>query len=115
MKARIYHNPKCSKSRGALALLSERGADLEVIEYLDTPPSREVLERLIRTLGVPALAIVRTREPEFKAAAAAGCGTSDDELLDLLVAHPRLLERPIVEIGGRAVIGRPPERVLDLL
>jgi len=115
MKARIYHNPRCSKSRGALALLSERGADLEIIDYLVAPPSRAVLERLLRTLGVPALAIVRTQEPEFKAARAAGGGTSDDELLDLLVAHPRLLERPIVEIGGRAVIGRPHERVLELL
>jgi arsenate reductase len=115
MKSRIYHNPSCSKSRGALALLIERGVELEIVEYLDAPPSRAALADLLRTLGVPALTIVRTHEPEFRAAIAAGSGTSDDELLDLLVEQPRLLERPIVEIDGRAVIGRPPERVLELL
>jgi arsenate reductase len=115
MKARIYHNPLCSKSRGALALLTKRGADLEVIEYLVAPPSRQELVSLLRKLAVPAVALVRTEEPEYEAAVAAGCGTSDDELIDLLVAQPRLLQRPIFEIGDRAVIGRPPERVLELL
>jgi arsenate reductase len=115
MKARIYHNPACSQSRAALALLTERGAQLEIVEYLDNPPSRPVLERLLRRLGVSAREIVRAQEPEFKAAAAARGALRDDELIDLLIAHPRLLQRPIVEIGSRAVIGRPPERVLDLL
>jgi arsenate reductase len=115
MKARIYHNPRCSKSRSALALLTERGAEIEVVEYLATPPDRPTLERLVRALGVPVRALVRTGEPEYEAALAAGRGTTDDDLLDLLAAEPRLLQRPIVEIGNRAVIGRPPERVLDLL
>jgi arsenate reductase len=115
MKARIYHNPGCSKSRGALELLTARGAEIEIVEYLRDSPSRAALEHLLRKLGVRALAIVRTNEPEYRAAIAAGHGTSDDELLDLLVAQPRLLQRPIVEIDGRAVIGRPPERVLELL
>jgi arsenate reductase (glutaredoxin) len=115
MKARIYHNPHCGNSRGALQLLTERGAEVEIIEYLRDPPSRSVLERLRRELGVPVLAMVRTKEPEYRAAIAAGHGTSDAELLDLLAAQPKLLQRPIVEIGNRAVIGRPPERVLELL
>jgi len=115
MKARIYHNSRCSKSRGALALLTERGADLQIVDYLEHPPKRATLAALLRKLGVPAREIVRTDEPEFRAAVASGCGLSDDELLDLLAAHPRLLQRPIVEVGERAVIGRPPERVLELL
>lgn len=115
MKPRIYHNPRCSKSRGALALLAERGAEVEVIDYLVSPPTRRDLERLLRKLAVPALAIVRADEPEYRAAVAAGHATSDDELIDLLVAQPRLLQRPIFEIADRAVIGRPPERVLELL
>jgi arsenate reductase (glutaredoxin) len=115
MKARIYHNPRCSKSRAALALLTEHGAHLEIVEYLANPPQRPEIERLLRMLGIPALQIVRTEEPEFKAAVAARGRLSDDELIDLLIEHPRLLQRPIVEAGDRAVIGRPPERVLELL
>ncbi len=115
MKPRIYHNPRCSKSRGALALLTERGTEIEVIEYLASPPTRRDLEGLLRKLALPALAMVRTDEPEYRAAVAAGCGVSDDELIDLLVAQPRLLQRPIFESADRAVIGRPPERVLELL
>jgi arsenate reductase (glutaredoxin) len=115
LQARIYHNPHCSNSRGALELLTERGAEPEIVEYLRDPPSRLVLERLLRKLGVPALAMVRTKEPEYHASVAAGHGTSDDELLDLLVAQPKLLQRPIVETADRAVIARPPERALELL
>jgi len=113
MQARIYHNPRCSKSRAALALLAERGVDLEVIEYLVSPPTRATLASLVRKLATPALALVRTNEPEFRPYA--DRTLSDDEVLDALVAQPRLLQRPIVEIGSRACIGRPPERVLELL
>jgi len=115
MQSRIYHNPKCSKSRRALALLTERGTRVEVVEYLRSPPTRADLVGLLRKLALPALAIVRTDEPEYRATVDAGCGTSDDELIDLLVAKPRLLQRPIFEIGDHAVIGRPPERVLEIL
>jgi arsenate reductase len=113
MKAKIYHNPRCSKSRAALALLRERNVDVEIVEYLERPPSRATLEQLLRKLGVPPLAIVRTDEPEFRALADRALG--DDELLDLLAEHPRLLQRPIVEVGTAARIGRPPEKVLELL
>jgi arsenate reductase len=98
-----------------LALLTERGVAIEVVEYLRDPPSRETLATLLRTLGVPALDIVRTGEPEYRSAQAGGCGTSDDALLDLLAVQPRLLQRPIVVIGNRAVVARPPERVLEIL
>jgi arsenate reductase len=112
MKARIYHNPRCSKSRAALALLTDRGVDFVVVDYLATPLSAITLRELARKLGAPALTLVRTDEPEFRAYA--GRALSDDEIFDLLAAEPRLLQRPIVELGDRARIGRPPERVLEL-
>jgi arsenate reductase len=112
MKAKIYHNPRCSKSRATLALLTERGVDFDVVDYLATPPSQATLRDLMRKLGAPALAMVRTGEPEFRPYA--GRELSDDEIVELLAAQPRLLERPIVELGSEARIGRPPERVLEL-
>jgi arsenate reductase len=113
MKAKIYHNPRCSKSRTALALLTERGVDFEVVDYLTTPPSKATLRALRRKLGGSALAMVRTDEPEFQPYA--GRPLSDDEIIDLLAVEPRLLQRPIVELGAKARIGRPPDRVLELL
>jgi arsenate reductase len=113
MNAKIYHNPRCSKSRATLALLEQRGIDADIVDYLATPPSRDVLRRLLRKLGAPALTMVRTDEPEFQPYKARAL--DDDQILDLLVAHPRLLQRPIVEIDTKARIGRPPERVLELL
>jgi arsenate reductase len=113
MKARIYHNPRCSKSRATLALLTDRGVECEVIDYLETPPSKAVLRDLRAKLGGKGLAMVRTAEPEFRQYV--GRALRDDEIFDLLVAQPRLLQRPIVVVGDRALIGRPPERVLELL
>lgn len=114
MKARIYHNPRCSKSRAALGLLEARGIDLEVIEYLREPPTRQALAELLAKLGCEARELVRSGEPEFKAAGVP-LDAPADRLLDLLAAEPKLLQRPIVEVGERARIGRPPERVLELL
>jgi arsenate reductase len=112
MKAKIYHNPRCSKSRATLALLRDRGVELEIIDYIATPPSKATLRELMRKLGGPALAIVRTAEQEFRPHAQRAL--TDEEVVDLLVAEPRLLQRPIVELGDAARIGRPPERVLEL-
>lgn len=111
MKARIYHNPRCSKSRAALALLNERGVDVEIVDYLATPLRREQLAALLHKLRVDPLALVRRDDAEVAARAVA----APDAILELLVEHPRALQRPIVEVGRRAVIGRPPERVLELL
>ena len=114
MKARIYHNPRCSKSRATLALLEERGIDLDIVEYLEHPPSRRILATLLEKLGLKARDLIRRAEPEFKDSGLT-LDASDDDLLDLMVAIPKLIERPIVEIGDRARIGRPPERVLEIL
>jgi arsenate reductase len=110
----IFHNPRCSKSRAALALLQDRGAVLDIVEYLKTPPSRTELEAIMRKLGMKPEAVVRKGEAEFKEHYA-GRTLSDAEWLDALAAHPILMERPIATRGERAVLGRPPEKVLTLL
>ena len=110
----LYHNPRCSKSRAAKQLLEERGIAFRVVEYLETPPTRADLEGLARRLGRPVSEWVRRGEDAYEAAGL-GADSSDDELLDAIAAHPVLLERPLLVCGERAVVGRPPERVLELL
>ena len=112
MKAKIYHNPRCSKSRATLALLQDRGVELEIVDYLAAPLSKATLRALRRKLGGPALAMVRTADQEFRPHAQRAL--SDEEVVDLLATEPRLLQRPIVELDDTARIGRPPERVLEL-
>jgi arsenate reductase len=114
MKARIYHNPRCSKSRATLALLEDRGLDIDVVEYLEQPPTKAALKDLLGKLGLAARDIIRSQEAEFRESGLT-LDASEDELLDLIVRHPRTLERPIVELGRRARIGRPPEQVLEIL
>ena len=110
----IYHNPRCSKSREALALLKDRDVDPQVIEYLKDNPTRADVEGVMRMLGVEEpRAMMRTGEPAFAELALADA--DDEELLEAMVAHPILIERPIIIKGDKAVIGRPPERLLDLL
>ena len=110
----IYHNPRCSKSRAALALLRERGIEPVVVEYLKTPPDAPALADLLEHLALPAVAILRHDEALFRREYADRT-LSDDELIAAIVEHPELLERPIVRRGARAVIARPPERALELL
>ena len=115
MKAQIFHNPRCSKSREALALLQERGVALEVIDYQAHPPSPDTLRELTRKLGLPARELVRFGDDlANELDLSARDDRSENEWLQLLSANPRLIERPIVVSGHRAVIGRPPARVLTL-
>ncbi|MBA4743313.1 MAG: arsenate reductase (glutaredoxin) [Azoarcus sp.] len=111
---RIYHNPRCSKSRGVLALLEENGITPEIIHYLDTPPTREELVALLARLGMQPSELVRRGE-EICKSEYAGRDMSEDDWLDAMLTHPVLIERPIVVAGERAVIGRPPVKVLELL
>jgi arsenate reductase len=111
---RIYHNPRCSKSRQTLALLEQHGIIPEVVLYLETPPDRKELESLLEKLGKQPHEIVRRGEAEYKEAGL-DRNSSDEAVLEAMLAHPRLIERPIVEYGDRAVLGRPPENVLDLI
>lgn len=112
----IYHNPRCSKSRQTLALLEERALDVEVVRYLETPPSAEALDVLCRCLGVEPLEVLRQKEARFlELGLAAGDDRSREEWLRILAENPVLIERPIVVRGDRAALGRPPERVLEIL
>jgi arsenate reductase len=115
MHALIYHNPRCSKSRLALQLLIDRDVRIEIVDYLTDPPSLETLRDLSARLGQSARTIVRFQE-ELAATLqlSPDDDRSEDEWLTILSQHPRLIERPIVVIGGRAVLGRPPENVLAL-
>lgn len=110
---RIYHNPRCSKSRAALALLAQRGVACDVIEYLRHPLPIAELQALQAMLGVPVSAMLRRSEGAYEDLGLAGA--DDMTLLAALAAHPALLERPIVVKDGRGVIARPPERLLALL
>ncbi len=112
---RLYHNPRCSKSRGALELLRERGIEPRIVPYLETPPSAGELRELLRMLGTHARSLLRTGESEYEALGLANPALTDEQLIEAMAAHPRLIERPIFIHGKRAVIGRPPERVLELL
>lgn len=110
----VFYNPRCSKCRGAMAILAERGVEADVVEYLTDAPDRAELERLMGLLGIDdPREMMRTGEPVYRELGLAGAGR--DELLEAVAANPILLERPIVVRGDRAVIGRPPERVLELL
>jgi arsenate reductase len=111
---KIYHNPRCSKSRQTLVLLRENSTEPEVIEYLKTPPNKTVLRDLLKKLNLTAHEILRTKESEYTAVGLSP-ESSEAEILAAIVANPILLERPIIVRGNRAVIGRPPENVLVLL
>ena len=111
----IYHNPRCSKSRGALELLEARGLAPTIVRYLETPPSAAELQALLGKLGIGARQLLRTGEEEYKALGLDDPQLSDAQLIEAMAAHPKLIERPILVAGDKAVIGRPPEKVLEIL
>ena len=113
-KITVYHNLRCSKSRAACEIVASIGRPAQIINYLDTPPSKAELHELLLKLGMKAEALVRKGEETFKQHYADQV-LSEDDWLDALVAHPILIERPIVVRGERAVIGRPTEKVQELL
>lgn len=110
----IYHNPRCSKSRNTLALLEEHGINPDVVLYLETNPGEQEIRGLLAKLGISAAQLVRKGEDAYRDCGL-GKASSDDEIIAAMAAHPRLIERPIVVRGDRAVLGRPPENVLALL
>lgn len=111
---RIYHNPRCSKCRQTCALIAEHGYNAEIVEYLKTPPGKEELRALLKKLHMQPEEIVRKGEDIYKEHYAHRT-LSAEEWLDALVAHPILIERPIVVRGDKAVVARPPEKVLEIL
>lgn len=115
MTVRIYHNPRCSKSRQTLSLLNDQGEAPEIVEYLKTPPNAAELAELLALLGLQPRELMRKGEAEYKESGADDPDLSREQLIALMVAHPKLIERPIVVKDGKAALGRPPEKVLDIL
>ncbi len=115
MSVTIYHNPRCSKSRQTLALIEEKGITPTIIEYLKEGPDAATLKDVLTKLGKSPRDILRKGEQEFKDLRLGDASKSDDELIAAMVAHPILIERPIVLSGGKAALGRPPEQVLEII
>ncbi|TNE75983.1 MAG: arsenate reductase (glutaredoxin) [Gammaproteobacteria bacterium] len=111
----IYHNPRCSKSRQTLALLEEKGIQPEIVLYLETPPDAATLRDILGKLDIAPRQLLRKGEDAYKENNLADKSLSDEDLIAAMVAHPKLIERPIVINGDKAALGRPPEQVLDIL
>jgi arsenate reductase len=111
----IYHNPRCSKSRETLQILEDNNLTPAVIEYLDEPPTQQELKTIIEMLGVSARDLLRTGEQIYQDAKLDNDELSEDEIIATICEHPILLQRPIVVSGERAVIGRPPTKVLEII
>ncbi|MFP3518088.1 arsenate reductase (glutaredoxin) [Pseudomonas sp. SIMBA_077] len=111
----LYHNPRCSKSRAALEILEARDLAPTVVRYLETPPDAAQLRSLLSKLKLSARQLLRSGEDDYKALNLADTRLSDEQLIAAMAAHPKLIERPILVVGDKAVIGRPPERILEIL
>ena len=111
----IYFNPQCSKCRLSLELLEKQGQQAEVIEYLSTPPDAATLESILDMLGLEPRELMRKHEKEYTEAGLDNPGLSRTELIEAMIKYPRIMERPVVVKNGKATIGRPPERILDIL
>lgn len=110
----IYHNPRCSKSREGLQILENKGKNFEVIKYLETIPSQKELTRIVSLLGIAPIDLVRKNEAIWKSDFK-GKTLSDSQIIDAMIAHPKLIERPIVINDNKAIIGRPPSAILDII
>jgi arsenate reductase len=110
----IWHNPRCSKSRQALTLLEAEGVAPEVVKYLETAPTAEEISVLLRKLGIPARDLMRTKEALYKELGLKEV-TDEHALIEAMATHPKLIERPVVILGDKAAIGRPPEKVVELI
>jgi arsenate reductase len=115
MSVVIYHNPRCSKSRETLQLLQAQGIEPQVVEYLKEPPSKSRLKQLLKLLNMEPRQLMRHTEPEYQALGLDDPALTREQLVEAMVAYPRLIERPIVVNGDKAAIGRPPQQVLEIL
>ncbi|MGD8407112.1 MAG: arsenate reductase (glutaredoxin) [Thiohalophilus sp.] len=115
MSLTIYHNPRCSKSRQTLELIEQQGFAPQIVEYLKSPPDRATLVQILDLLGLEPRDLMRKKEPEYKENNLDDQSLGRDELIDAMLEHPKLIERPIVVRDGKAIIGRPPENVLEIL
>lgn len=114
MKATIWHNPKCSKSRQTLELLEQNGIDAEVVKYLETSPSKDEIKDVLQKLNISPRELMRTKEELYKELGLKDI-TDEEKLIDAMVQYPKLIERPVVITSKGAVIGRPPEKVIEFI
>ena len=115
MQATIYHNPRCSKSRQTLEILQQNGIEPDIVEYLNTPPTHQQLDSILRGLEMEPRDLMRKGEADYKEQNLQNESLGRDQLIELMIEFPKLIERPIVMIGDQIVIGRPPEAVLTIL
>lgn len=115
MTIRIYHNPRCSKSRQTLTILLEKTKNIEIVDYLKQPPRPDELAELVTQLGITPRQLLRKNEAQYKSLGLNKPDLTDEELLNLMSQHPKLIERPIVVNNGKARLGRPPEAVIEIL
>ncbi|WP_455208708.1 arsenate reductase (glutaredoxin) [Kaarinaea lacus] len=115
MSVTIYHNPRCSKSRQSLQLLEDNNIEPKIVEYLKTPPSKTELTRILKMLNMKPRDLLRKKETEYMAQGLDDTSLSDDQIIDIMLAHPKLIERPIVVAGSQAALGRPPEKILEII
>lgn len=115
MSVVIYHNPRCSKSRQTLELVKQNATDVDIVEYLKTPPTVETLQHIVSLLGQPVRSILRNKEAEYKEAGLDDKTLNDEQIIELMVQFPKVIERPIVVANNKAAVGRPPENVLEIL
>jgi len=115
MQVKIYHNPRCSKSRRTLEIIQEQGVEPTILEYLKTPPNHQELDSILNALKMQPRELMRTGETEYLEHNLDDSSLSRDQLIAAMVKYPKLLERPVVVVGDQAVIGRPPESVLTIL
>ncbi|MCP4993697.1 MAG: arsenate reductase (glutaredoxin) [Gammaproteobacteria bacterium] len=115
MNLEIYHNPHCSKSRKTLSLIEEKGIEPKIIRYLETPPDRATLEKILDMLNLDPRDLMRQKEVAYKEQGLDNPALSREQLIEAMIETPKIIERPIVIKGNKAILGRPPENVLDLL
>ena len=114
MKIILYHNPRWGKSRGSVEILEDKNVDYTCIEYLKTPLSKEEIVNIVDMLKIPTIELIRKTEKEFSENNISLID-NDDQLIDMIVKFPKLMQRPIIVAGDKAVIGRPPEKILDII
>ena len=114
-KAKIFHNPRCSKSRESLGLLRDNGFDPQIVDYLNHPPDKDTLRSILAGLGVRPRDIIRKSEKIYADLGLAEQIDNDELILDAMIAHPKLIERPIVMVGNKITIGRPPSNILEII
>lgn len=115
MDITLYHNPRCSKSRQTLQLLQENDIEPSIVDYLKTPPNHQQLDSLLRGLAMGPRELMRTNEPDYKEHNLDNDSLSRDQLIAAMIAHPKLIQRPILVVGDQVALGRPPEAILEIL